>query len=198
MQNTEIGHFALEVNGEYFSLIPKLNNMAKLASAEDLMLYFRCMHSASTLQRTLIDMSHDVFMACCDKPQQIKKYLVETRNGKPHFISRHAVSISDQIQVAAALLRHGIAGVNRPRNALTGKGKPMDRFDVYRFIADAKQHFGVTLTEAQNMTMTEFYYHLAAAFPPTGAEPDINAHKEAMETDKELYEKAMAAFKGNK
>lgn len=198
MQNTEIGHFGVEIDGEYFQLVPSLRAMSKLANADEIMLIYRSLHNPCTLTSSLIDMSFDVLTACCDKPTKLKRYLAQSRNGKPHFVSRNAVAVSDQIQVAAALMRHGVAGVNKPKTSLTGKGKPMTKFDVYRFVADAKQHFGVSMTEAWNMTMSEFYYHLAAKFPPTGEEPDREAHIEAMTQDKELYEKAMAAFKGNK
>lgn len=199
-QNTQIGHFAVDINNQRFEFKPSLRAMSRLADAVELMQIYKALHSRYTKSTTLISMSQDVLLTCVDKPKDFERYTVgvsyaKDHRGKPHFKSKLAISINDQIQVAAALMRHGIAGVNRPKNSLQGEGVPMKEFDVYRFVADAKHHFGVSLTEAWEMTMSEFYYHLAAAFPPTGKEPDIDAHKAAMEQDKALYDKAMAAFK---
>jgi len=201
MQDTELGHFTVEVDGEQFELTASFRNMASLANASDLLLIFRAMHSKEALVRTLVTTARDIMLACTDKPEALDKYLVNMPHKKPHIKSRHAISAQDQIVVAAALMRHGVAGVNRPKTGLKPSGKAMDEFNVYQHVAEAKQHFGLSIDEAWGLTMTEFCYHLAAAFPPESAgqsAPSIDTHKAAMEADKEAYEKAIASLKGVK
>ena len=201
MQDTELGHFAVEIDSEKFTLTPSFRSMAKLANASDLLLIFRVMHSKEALACTLVTTAREIMLACSDKPKELDKYLINMPSRKPHIKSSSAISAQDQVVVAAALMRHGVAGVNRPKTGLKAGGTAMTEFNVYKHVADAKQHFGLSIDEAWDLTMSEFCYHLASAFPPESAgqtPPSIDAHKAAMEADKEAYEKAMASQQGVK
>lgn len=201
MQNTELGHFSVEIDGNEFNLTPSFRNISKLANSSDLLLIFRVMHSKEALTCTLVTTAREIMLACVDKPKEFDKYLINMPNKKPHIKSNNAISAQDQVVVAAALMRHGVAGVNRPKTGLRAGGKAMTEFNVYKHVADAKQHFGLSIDEAWDLTMSEFCYHLASAFPPESAgqaPPSLDAHKAAMEADKEAYEKAMASLQGAK
>ena len=93
--------------------------------------------------------------------------------------------MNDQVVVAAALMRHGIAGVNRPdyEGSKKASGKPMDEFDVNKIVADAMIHFNLSEGDALDLTMSKFCYLLASKFPPDNKKqevPSLDAHKAAM------------------
>lgn len=181
MQNTQIGHFAVTINDKRFDLIPSFRNMATLADAERLLLLYDVIHSPKATLDVLTNLSREMLLACSSSPD-IDDYLVRTKRSKP-YITPRSISVNDQIVVAAALMRHGIAGVNRPKNGLKKSSRGPDKFDVYKYVADAKNHFNMSLEEAWNLTMTEFCYHLASHFPPESKgndAPSLEAHKAAM------------------
>lgn len=181
MQNAQIGHFAVDISDKHFDLIPSFRNMAKIASADRLLLLYDVIHSTKATTDVLINLSREILLAC-SSDSDIEQYLVKTQRRKA-YITPRSISVNDQIVVAAALMRHGIAGVNRPKTGLKKSVRGMEKFDVYSFVADAKNHFNMSLEEAWGLTMTEFCYHLASHFPPESAEhnaPSLDAHKEAM------------------
>lgn len=194
MQTAELGHFAVTIDGQTYQLNATLRNMAKLADAKRLIRYFDMLHNSRVPVNVLLDVSREVFLACSDSPE-IEKHLIKCRRMKPH-ISPRSLSINDQINVAAALMRHGVAGVNKPDNGLKSGGGSVTEFNAYEIVATAKNHFGMSLTEAWDLTMSEFAYHLASHFPSkqrTGEAPSIDDHKLAMKMLREKAEQEKAA-----
>jgi hypothetical protein len=195
MQTVEQGHFTLEIDNKKYNLTPSFKNMARLANADRLIIFFDLIHGNIADLATKINVAREILIACSDD-ESIDKYLIKCKKNKPH-VKPSSISINDQIIVAAALMRHGIAGVNAPKYENSGKkGKPLTKFDVYQYVADAKNHFGLTLDEAWNLTMTEFRYHLASKFPPIkdkDSAPDIKEHEQSMKDPKvqEMYKKAI-------
>ena len=195
MQTVEQGHFQVIIDENTFNLTPSFRNMAKLADADRLIIYFDLIHGRIADISTKLNVAREILIACCDN-SLIDKYLIKCRKGKPH-ITPKSISMNDQIAVAAALMRHGIAGVNAPKYENSGKkGEPLTKFDVYQYVSDAKNHFGLTMSEAWDLTMTEFRYHLASKFPPkrdkTDA-PTLKEHEESMRNPEtqEMYKKAL-------
>lgn len=189
MQETEIGHFSVTINNKTFKLLPSLRNMATLANSVRILLIYEMIHSPMVPQWYRIDLARDIILACCDD-NDIDEHLIYCRKCKPR-LSIKKISINDQIVVAAALMRHGVAGVNRPDydGSKKGSGKPADKFDVNKIVADAMIYFGLSKQEALDLTMSEFCYLLAAKFPPTASQnnsPSLEDHKAAM---KALMEK---------
>ena len=181
MQSTQLGYFAVDIHDKHFELLPSFRNMAKIADADRLLLLYDVIHSPKATLGVLVSLSREILLAC-STDASIDDYLVRTKRSKP-YITPRSISVNDQILVAAALMRHGIAGVNKPKTGLKPSAAGMQKFDVYKFVADAKNHFGMSIEEAWNLTMTEFCYHLASHFPPESAEhnaPSLDAHKAAM------------------
>lgn len=188
MQSAEIGQFSLDIDGKNFSLIPSLRNMAKLASSKKILSMYDMIHSPVVPDWLRLDIARDIFIACCDK-KSIANHLIKTRNMKPHLNSR-CISANDQIVVAASLIRHGVAGVNRPKYAGSSKssGKGLDEFNVNKIVADAMIHFSLSEEEALNLTMSKFYYLLSAKFPSDSVKqdtPSMEQHKAAMKALRE-------------
>ena len=183
MQAAQIGHFSLDVNGDKFELIPSLRNIAKIASAKRILVLYELIHSPKVPTWLRLDTAREILLACSNK-ESIDKYLIKCKNQKPH-LNQHKISINDQIVVAAALMRHGVAGVNRPEYEGSKKGNSaaLEEFDVNKIVADAMIHFRLSEGDALDLTMSKFCYLLASKFPPESSKqttPTLDAHKEAM------------------
>jgi hypothetical protein len=182
MQETQIGIFTLNIDGKQFKLIPSLRNMAKLANAKRILTIYDMIHSHIVPDWLRCNIGREILLACSDS-EDIDTHLIKCRNQKPH-LNNKKISVNDQVLVAAALMRHGIAGVNRPKHAGSkGKGKPLDEFDINKIVADAMIHFGLSKQEALNLTMSEFYYLLASKYPADSKKqdtPSLADHKAAM------------------
>ena len=188
MQTAETGFFTLAVNNKKFNLVASLRNMAKIASATRILLLYDVIHSRNVPDAHRVNLAHEILTACSDN-DKIEKYLIKHAYGEV-IAGKNAISANDQVHVAAALMRHGIAGVNRPKNAGSGKPnkKKIEKFDINRVVAEAMIHFGLSKTEALDLTMSEFYYLLAAKFPEDSVKqdiPSVDAHREVM---KAFYE----------
>ncbi|AZU97927.1 hypothetical protein [Vibrio phage LP.1] len=194
MQTAELGHFAVIIDGTKYNLKATLRNMANLADSRRLVRYFDMLHNPKLPVNVLLDVSREVILACSDSPQ-IEKHLIKCRRMKPH-ITKDSFSINDQINVAAGLMRHGIAGVNRPDNGLKSGGGDVSEFNAYEMVAAAKNHFGMSLSEAWDITMSEFAYHIASHFPTKqtkGEVPSMDDHKLAMQMLREKAEREKQA-----
>lgn len=184
MQSTEIGQFALNVNGNAFELLPSFRNMAKIANSKRIILFYDMIHSPKIPIWLRLDIAREILLACSNK-ESIDKHLIKCKNQKPH-LNNKKISINDQVVVAAALMRHGIAGVNRPDYAgdkNKGRSKPMTEFDINKIVADAMIHFKLSEKDAMDLTMSKFCYLLASKFPPDSVKqetPSIEEHKAAM------------------
>lgn len=188
MQTAEVGYFQLSVDGKLFNLVASLRNMAKIADSKRILTVYDMIHSQKIPTWLKLELGRDILLACSDS-EAIDNYLIKCRKQKPH-LKTNSIAMNDQIVVAAALMRHGVAGVNRPDYAKPkGKSKPLERFDINKIVSDAMIAFGLSKSEALDLTMSEFCHLLAAKFPPESASndsPSIEDHKAAM---KALMEK---------
>ena len=183
MQQAETGHFSVNIYGKQYNLVASLENMAKIASSKRILNIYDMMHSKIVPNSVLIDVARNVLMACCDDPS-LDEHLVRIRRGKP-LLKHNTISVNDQVVVAASLLRHGIAGVNKPKSKATpkkGQAEPLRVFDVNKIVADAMIHFDLSRAEAMQLTMSDFYHLLAAKYPPEKRSKDLSleAHIAAM------------------
>lgn len=197
MQDTQMGHFSVKVGGDKYNLTPSLRNMSRLASASRLIVFYDMMHSNKVPENVLIDLSREIILTCADS-EEIDKHLIKCKRGKPH-ITKDSFSASDQVVVAAGLIRHGVAGVNRPNNAGSRKasGKEVTEFDVNRVVAESMIHFGLSRAEALDLTMSEFYQLLAAKYPQESSSddaPTVKAYTDTMKEDEDMYKKALESL----
>ena len=158
--------------------------MAMLASSTRILLLYEMIHSPKVPFWLRLDIAREILLACSSE-RGIDKHLIKCRNQKPH-LSNKKISMNDQIVVAAALMRHGVAGVNRPEYEGSEKasGKRIEEFDVNKIVANAMIHFNLSESDALDLTMTKFCYLLASKFPVDTDKkqvvPSLDAHKEAM------------------
>lgn len=185
MQQTEIGEFSVSIDGNDFNFSPTLRNIAKIADSKRILSIYNMIHSMQVPVWLKLDLARNILMCCCDD-KGIEKHLIKTRHMKPH-INQHSISVNDQIVVAAALLRHGVSGVNSPdyEGSKKARGKEAIDFNVHNIASQAIVHFNMSENDAMNLTMSKFRYLLAAKFPSEATQnrqdaPSLDAHKEAM------------------
>lgn len=185
MQQAEIGEFSASIDGKEFLFMPTLRNIAKIASSDQILSIYNMVHSMQVPVWLKLDLAKDVLKNCC-VTDGFEKHLIKVRNMKPHF-NKDSMSVNDQIVVAAALLRHGISGVNSPdyEGSRKAKGKAPTEFNVHKIASEAMIHFNMSESDAMNLTMSKFRYLLAAKFPSEATKnrenaPSIEAHKAIM------------------
>lgn len=72
----------------------------------------------------------------------------------------------DMIIFAQSLITHGIIGKAKVRQLQRHKsGQTTSEFNAFEYISAARNHFGVSRHEAEQLTMTEFTMLLAAKYP---------------------------------
>lgn len=91
---------------------------------------------------------------------------------------------SEQIIIARHLMEHGIVGKAKP---LTGGGSFSDSFDASEYIAAACVHLGLTRSDAEQLSMTEFQIMFEMKFPDQNKKADVPTREE--------YEAGMKAIK---
>ena len=182
MQSAEIGLFSMSVDGRTFNLIPNLKNIAKIADKVRILLIYEMIHSPKVPDWYRLDIARDIILACSDS-QDIDKHLIRSCRQMP-YVNKHKISINDQVMLAAALMRHGVAGVNRDKISKAGATKKKaTEFDINKIAADAMIHFNMSKSDALNLTMSEFCYLLASKYPKETKQsdaPSMDAHKRVM------------------
>lgn len=98
-----------------------------------------------------------------------------------------AMPASEQICLAAHLLRHGIVGAASVDSRGAGSVKPAVEFQVGEYVAAARVHLGMSASDAEELSMSEFQALFEMKFP------DPNKKKRDVPTRKE-YRAAMAAM----
>ena len=184
MQSSEVGQFSLDIDDKTFTLLPSFKNMAKIADSKEILEYYNTIHNDYAAPWLRLSVAREILLACADS-KDIDNNLIHCEGMEPQ-LKENTISANDQVLVAAALMRHGIAGVNRPKYAGSSKGKakPIDTFDVNRLVADAMIHFKLSEHDALNLTMSKFCFLLAAKFPTDSKEsdsPSLDDHKKAMQ-----------------
>lgn len=90
----------------------------------------------------------------------------------------------EQIIMARHLMHHGIVGKAKPDR---GDGNYSDSFNAAEYIAAACVHLGVTKSDAEHLSMTEFQIMFEMKFPGKNKTRDVPS--------KEEYQAAMQAIK---
>ena len=73
--------------------------------------------------------------------------------------------VTDLIELARHLIRHGVMGDQPPEEYTKQKGEYSDKFDVRSFVYMAVAHLGMSEADAWNMTMTSFRAAMNAKYP---------------------------------
>lgn len=129
-------------------------------------------------EREVMATAYDVLMACCDS--DVTPLLGHMGSKWGSFVPG-AMPSSDMVQIARALMRHGIIGL-KPEGRPPEKPKEeySQEFKARDFVAQAVAHLGLSSAEAWNLTMTEFSGAMQSKFGKPETLPPAEEHDEAM------------------
>ena len=87
---------------------------------------------------------------------------------------------AEQVILARHLMHHGIIGKAKPGKS---GGQYSDRFDAAEYIAAARVHLGLSSSDAEALSMTEFQMMLAMKYPESQEKqiPSRDEYRKAMQ-----------------
>lgn len=110
----------------------------------------------------------DVLSACCNRDASpLVGVLVPSRTKKRTFLYRPGkMPTADIIIFAHSLMTHGIIGKAKVRKLQRNESsQTTSEFNAFEYISAARNHFGMSRGEAEQLTLTEFTMLLAAKYP---------------------------------
>jgi len=109
-----------------------------------------------------------VLAACCERDlSRLIGEIIPGKSGKWTFVWRKgAIPLSDMVLIAQSLITHGIIGKAKVRQLQRHESnKATTEFNAFEYISAARNHFGISRDEAEQLSMTEFSLLLAAKYP---------------------------------
>lgn len=120
------------------------------------------------LTRKAIMAAHTVLTACCDEDiGELVGWMKPGKTGKRGFVWRPgSMPPENMVIVAQNLMMHGIVGKAKVRKLQRYESNDTTaEFRGAEYIMAARNHFGISRDEAENLTMTEFAMMIAAKYP---------------------------------
>lgn len=190
----EIGECLITVGGEEYFLRPSLINMARIGDPEEIVQVFYDLHhdevsllinrsvdafgcvpawlidhiKNSTYGRKAFMSAVIVLNACClSDATTLTGYFQPSRSkGRTFKYRKGLLPEIDILLIAQSLIAHGIIGKAKVRRLQRHEsGETTSEFNVYQYISAARHHFGMSRSEAEQLTMTEFQELLAQKYP---------------------------------
>jgi len=109
-----------------------------------------------------------VLQACCDKDlTKLIGEIIPGKSGKWAFVYRKGSMPSfEMVLIAQSLITHGIIGKAKVRQLQRNEtGQVTTEFNAFEYISAARNHFGISRSDAEQLSMTEFQHMLAAKYP---------------------------------
>ncbi|MEQ9886193.1 DUF6246 family protein [Pectobacterium zantedeschiae] len=190
----EIGELLITYGERDYFFRPSFANMTRIGEPEEIVSAFYDLHhdevsglmqramaaygcipewivqhiKSSTYGRKALSAAVSVLDACCD--DEICELTGDVRpartRGRTFKIRRGAMDEFDMVVLAQSLIVHGIIGKAKVRKLQRHEGgEATKEFNAFDYINAARNHFGMSRTEAELLTMTEFQMLLAAKYP---------------------------------
>lgn len=109
-----------------------------------------------------------VLTACCERDlSRLIGEIIPGKSGKWAFVLRKgAMPLSDMVLIAQSLITHGIIGKAKVRQLQRHESsQATSEFNAFEYISAARNHFGISRDESEQLSMTEFQMMLAAKYP---------------------------------
>ena len=190
----EIGECLITVGDDDYFFRPSFLNMTRIGDPQEIVQAFYYLHNDEVtplLQKALmaygvipewllrymgrpqfakqtIYAAMNVMQACCDRDvSELTGELVPGKSGKWGMVYRKGkVPMQNLVLIAQSLITHGIIGKAKVRQLQRHEtGKATTEFNAFEYINAARNHFGVSRQEAEQLSMTEFQMLLAAKYP---------------------------------
>lgn len=109
-----------------------------------------------------------VLTACCESDvSKLTGEYVPGKTGRKTFLYKPGeMDLFSMIVVAQSLITHGIIGKAKVRQLQRHESnQAVTEFRVFEYINAARNHFGMSRNEAEQLSMTEFQMMLAVKYP---------------------------------
>lgn len=190
----EIGECLISFGDDDYFFRPSFANMTRIGEPADIVRTFYDLHNdeVTPLFRRAVEAygviptwlhqyvnSHQVskpammaaisvITACCDKDATpLVGEIIPGKSGKWAFVYRKGLMPAyDMVLIAQSLITHGIIGKAKVRKLQRHEtGQATTEFRAFEYISAARNHFGISRVEAEQLSMTEFQIMLAAKYP---------------------------------
>ena len=190
----EIGECLITVGDEDYFFRPSFLNMTRIGDPQEIVQAFYYLHNdeiTPLLQKALmaygavpewllrymgrpqfakqtIYAAMNVMQACCERDvSALTGELVSGKSGRWGMVYRKGkVPMQNLVLIAQSLITHGIIGKAKVRQLQRHEtGKATTEFNAFEYINAARNHFGMSRQEAEQLSMTEFQMLLAAKYP---------------------------------
>ncbi|MGC8426689.1 DUF6246 family protein [Mixta calida] len=190
----EIGECLITVGDEDYFFRPSFLNMTRIGDPQKIVQAFYYLHNDEVtplLQKALmtygvvpewllrymgrpqfakqtIYAAMNVMQACCDRDvSALIGELVPGKSGKWGMVYRKGKApMQNLVLIAQSLITHGIIGKAKVRQLQRHEtGKATTEFNAFEYINAARNHFGMSRQEAEQLSMTEFQQLLAMRYP---------------------------------
>lgn len=190
----EIGECVISLGEEDYLFRPSFINMSKIGSPQEIVQKVADLHNSeiqelmsamwestgslpgwfmrylnnSNPARRAFSAAVDILQACCDDDVSLLVGdVVPSKTGKRSFIWKQgSMSLQDMLLVASSLITHGVIGKAKVRQLQRNESKgTTSEFKAVDYINAARNHFAITRSEAENLTMTEFILLLNQKYP---------------------------------
>lgn len=190
----EIGECLITVGDEDYFFRPSFLNMTRIGDPQEIVQAFYYLHNDEVtplLQKALmaygvipewllrymgrpqfakqtIYAAMNVMQACCERDvSALTGELVPGKSGKWGMVYRKgAIPMQNIVLIAQSLITHGIIGKAKVRQLQRHEtGKATTEFNAFEYINAARNHFGMSRQEAEQLSMTEFQQLLAMKYP---------------------------------
>jgi hypothetical protein len=109
-----------------------------------------------------------VMEACCERDLSvlIGEFRPARTKGRPFKRRMGLMGDFEVLLIAQLLITHGVIGKAKVRQLQRHEsGKATTEFNAFDYVSAARNHFGMTRSEAEQLTMTDFQHMLAAKYP---------------------------------
>ncbi|UQY46079.1 DUF6246 family protein [Mixta hanseatica] len=190
----EIGECLITVGDDDYFFRPSFLNMTRIGDPQEIVQAFYYLHNDEVtplLQKALMTYgvvpewllrymgrpqfakqavyaAMNVMQACCDRDvSALTGELVPGKSGKWGMVYRKgAIPMQNIVLIAQSLITHGIIGKAKVRQLQRHEtGKATTEFNAFEYINAARNHFGMSRQEAEQLSMTEFTLLLASKYP---------------------------------
>ena len=193
MINVTDGYAIVKVGGRSYELTPSFFNIAKIGTPKEIIETFdSVMSGEKNILTSFADACH--VLECCGLPTEICGGIEYNEWQKRTCISLRKLPFKDVLILAIHCLKHGICGSNKQikDNKESGSGEFLKEFNTSEYVLTAVELMGLSMTEAENLTMTKFIGLVGAKISNMGGkEKTANGGDVAT---KEQQEEAFAAF----
>lgn len=156
----EAGFTRAAVEGREWTFTPSLGRIASLGAPHEIVAIYAGLHGPKAAQEAAY-----VLACLCDQEDASALIGWHDEAGLWH---QGAMPATEQILIARHLMQHGICGKARPEKGAPAQGGYSDKFDASEYIAAARVHLGLSSTDAEALSMTEFQAMFEMKFPGAG------------------------------